>query len=382
MIRDLAVKTDSTAPCFDRAGQVFLALGLLLGMAGCGREERFAEPDVIRAVRTIVVEQRAPGRIVRFPGVVEPTDSAMLSFAVDGTVHTIDVDLGDRVEQDQQLAVLDDEPYVLIVDARRAEMEQAQAQLHERAKTFERQELLFERQVASESDFDTARASYQTAQKEVEAAERRFRLAERDVRDTRLAAPFAGTITQRMVEEHEELPAGQPVFELQVERGCEVEVLMPETLVLAIEVGDAVSVDVPAQNIRELAGHIIEIGRRAVVANTFPVTVALGAGHDAWAGMTAEVAFTFRHPQREPGYLLPVSAVLLEGPHEDAAVFVFDPDTSTVQRRAVEVGTIHNGQVELSRGVGVGDRVVTAGVEFLRDGQKVRLHDPERAERR
>jgi hypothetical protein len=60
------------------------------------------------------------------------------------------------------------------------------------------------------------------------------------------------------------------------------------------------------------------------------------------------------------------------------AVWVLDPDTSTVALRSVVIEQSGLAEVAVSEGLAPGDLVVTAGVQTLRPGQKVRLlHDPE-----
>ena len=55
------------------------------------------------------------------------------------------------------------------------------------------------------------------------------------------------------------------------------------------------------------------------------------------------------------------------------AVWILDPKTETVAARNIEVGTQNSARVAVLTGLNPGDVVVTAGVQALRPGQKVRL---------
>jgi len=55
------------------------------------------------------------------------------------------------------------------------------------------------------------------------------------------------------------------------------------------------------------------------------------------------------------------------------AVWVVDPDTMTVSARNVEILRFGPATVTVSQGLDEGDVVVTAGVQALHPGQKVRL---------
>ncbi len=349
-----------------------LVTALTILPAGCERADDEPVIALVQTVRTFSIEEYAPARIARLSGVVEPAETADLAFSVDGTIESIEVDLGDLVKRNELLAVLDREPYELTVDVRRGQLEQAQTALEQSERAYQRQRELFERDVISTRQYDEARAQYKTAHEQVEVSRQRLGLAEHDLDNTRLTAPYEGVIAGRMVEEFEEVAAGRPILRLQVEREAEVTVLVPETLVYNIRVGDTVTVDVPAREMTDLPGRVIEIGRSSIAANAFPVTIALENEYDVWAGMTVEVAFRFELEAGVTGFLVPAAAVLAEGPGR-AAIWLVDKEDSTVHRASVEIGTIHADRIEVRSGVQAGDLIVAAGVEFLRDGQQVRL---------
>ncbi len=56
-----------------------------------------------------------------------------------------------------------------------------------------------------------------------------------------------------------------------------------------------------------------------------------------------------------------------------AQVFVFDPNTSTVNRRDVKIAGVRENAIIIVEGLELGERVASAGVSFLREGQKVKL---------
>ena len=50
-------------------------------------QEVVEPPERIRAVKTIVVAERASGQLRKFPGTVEPVDTSSISFEVTGLIH-------------------------------------------------------------------------------------------------------------------------------------------------------------------------------------------------------------------------------------------------------------------------------------------------------
>jgi multidrug efflux pump subunit AcrA (membrane-fusion protein) len=74
--------------------------------------------------------------------------------------------------------------------------------------------------------------------------------------------------------------------------------------------------------------------------------------------------------------MIPFSAVRSE--RDNAfSVFIYDPETSTVRRRPIQPGGVRENDVAVLEGLVPGEVIATAGVSFLRDGQKVTLLEQE-----
>ena len=340
-----------------------------------------AASEPLRAIRPLTLEVVEPVSVRRLSGSVQPAEESDLAFPVAGTVQSVRVEIGDRVEPGEILATLDDEPYRLQVEARRAEVQQARAQLSERREHYERQRELLEGGWISEAAYERAEALFETARGRLERAERQLELAQRDFDDTRLTAPFAGTISMRQVEPFQEVAAGQPVLQLQDASDLEVHVLVPEPLVPALVLHTPVTVDFPAIGVTDRTGRVDHIGSRAVAANAFPVIVSLDDPEGLWPGMTAEVTFVFGEPDDEASILVPPSAILaldlLDEPGgevwQEISVFLYSPDTGSVMRVPIEIRDVLGAQVAITGPLRDGDIIAASGVAFLHDGQPVTL---------
>ena len=79
-------------------------------LLACGEQ---APPPVetVRAIRSFEVGDPAEGQKRRFSGVVEAADNSSISFEVAGNVHEVHVDVGQKVENGQVLAVMDDRTF-------------------------------------------------------------------------------------------------------------------------------------------------------------------------------------------------------------------------------------------------------------------------------
>src|SRR5690606_27377580 len=117
-------------------------------------------------------------------------------------------------------------------------------------------------------------------------------------------------------------------------------------------------------------GRVREVAPRADAATgTFEVRVGLIDPPEAMRlGSTVTGRITLGGTE---GVTLPASALTRD--RGQPAVWLVDPATQTVSLRAVELARFDPARIVVSGGVQAGDTVVTAGVQSLRPGQKVRL---------
>jgi RND family efflux transporter MFP subunit len=347
---------------------------LCLAVALTACKEKTEIVEVIRSIKTITISDQATEQIRKFSGVVAAVDSSGLSFQVGGQVLTVEVDIGDRVKKDQVLAVLDPEPYQLDVDGAQAGLVKSGANVVNTKAELERQKRVFKQGAGAKSDLDAAEYNYKAARSAVNFQTARLNLAKRNLRLTTLLSPYDGAIAWRSVEPHEEVKVGQKVFEIDAKGAMEVKLAVPETTIDRIHIDDPATVTFPTLPGESVKGRITYIGSAAVKANAFPVKVELIEPNEKIKpGMTAEANLSIKDENQQPGYLIPLQAIL---PVEDAKqghAFVYDPKTSTVKKTLIHVRGSQHDQAIVSEGLAAGDIIAVAGVSFLADGLKVKL---------
>jgi RND family efflux transporter MFP subunit len=233
----------------------------------------------------------------------------------------------------------------------------------------------------------------------VEAVQSEVERARRDLERTALLAPFEGTVAQRFIEPFQEINAGEAVFVIEGSQGLEAQVLVPETIIHQVAYGDPVRLEFPTLMEVQVVGTVAEIGSRMDAGNAFPVTIWLGQETNTQIamlrpGMTVRATFALSKEKGDAGYLIPLSAIVLDGKSvstekfkeevvgaeaggRPANVFVYDGETGTVRRVTVMAGDLRGNMIEVFTGLSNGDRVVTAGVAFLNDGMPVNLWSPD-----
>ena len=359
------------------AGLLAAAAALPLLTAGCAEEEA-PPPPLIRPVRTEPVFATGGGRVRSFSGTAGAAVESRLSFRVPGTLVKVLVQVGDRVKAGQLIAQLDDEDYRLQVQEAEAGLASAEAQAVNAEANYDRVQSLYENRNASKNDLDAARAGAVSARQNVNSIAKRLELARATLSYTQLRAQLDGSIAAVPVEANETVGAGQPVVVLTSGGRLEVEVAMPEQLIVDVREGDEVTVRFDAIEGRSFAARVTEVGVVSTgAATTFPVTVRLDReDEDCRPGMAAEADFRFGGRGGREQIYVPSVAV---GEDRQGARFVFvvaedSAGTLRAQRRGVTIGALGDeGLIEVKEGLADGELVVTAGVSRITDGQEVRL---------
>jgi RND family efflux transporter MFP subunit len=351
------------------------ALALLLAVA-CGPGDDPPAPEV-RPVRAIAVEELPGGESVTLTGRIEAQEEVSLAFRVGQRLVERKVNLGDGVEAGQLVARVEASTLDNAVQGARANLAAAEAAAADARLAFERQRSLFERGVAARARLDGARAARDAAAAQVDAARAQLATAREQRSFAELFADAPGTVTAVGAEPGEVVAAGQMIVRVARKGGRDA------VFDVAARVRDAagggldpeVTVTLASDRGVRTTGRVREISPRAdPVTRTFEVRVGLTDPPDAMR-LGATVTGTIELAGGG-GIRIPASSLTaLDG---GPAVWVLDPESSTVSLRSVVVERSGRAEVAISEGLAPGDLVVTAGVQTLRPGQKVRLlDDPE-----
>ncbi len=353
-----------------RASVAALALWLL---AACAEEAPPPE-EVVRAVRTVTINEPASGRPRRFSGVVEAADSTSISFEVGGIVNEININPGDRVEEGQILAVMDDSAYKLNVEAARAAVAEAEVELADAESANARFSELGMRGAISEREAERYLANRDAAREILSYALSRLGLAERDLERTVLRSPFTGVVATRSADAFQQVARGEEVLELFMEGAMEAAFSVPESEMRFVYLGLPGAVRISAIPDGNFEGVVSETSNVAGAANAFPVRLLIDSEHPGLRpGVTAEVTLLLGGDDAAQSYLVPLSAVGVEADGSSSFVFRFNRETSSVEKVPVVRGEIRDNHMIVQEGIVAGDLIVTAGVTFLREGQKVKL---------
>ncbi|MCU0939546.1 MAG: efflux RND transporter periplasmic adaptor subunit [Burkholderiaceae bacterium] len=338
-------------------------------LAGCQRSTE-APPPEIRPVRAMTVAKLAAGSTVTMTGTVQAQTEINQSFRIDGRLIERTVDVGDTVRPGQLIARLDPQNEESGLQAARAGLAAARAQLVEANNNYARMKDLVVEDAVSRAQFEQAEALRKTAEAQLESAQSQVNLAENRLSYTRLVSDAAGVVTARGPQPGEVVSAGRMIIQVAREGGRDAVFDVPGQVKDSAPRNPEITVSLVDDPRVTVAGRVREVSPRAdPVTGTFAVRVrlidpppAMRLGSTVSGRMKLDAA---------PGIEVPAAALVrAEG---KTAVWVFDRQSGTVSLRSIAIGNADARSVQVTSGLNPGDVVVTAGVQALRPGQKVRL---------
>jgi membrane fusion protein, multidrug efflux system len=361
----------STAPSPARGSvrALFGAVGLALLAAGCNQEAK-TEPPLPRPVRTVTVEKGVVGDAVQLTGDIRAENEVNLAFRIGGRIIERKGEVGDKVEPDQVLAKLDPQDELNTLRSAQAALTAAHAQQVEAQNTFDRQNHLMERGFTTRAIFESAKQALQTAQARVDDATAQLDIAQDRVGFTELRANVEGTITARSAESGQVVQAGQPIFTVARTDGRDAVFDVPAQVLRAAPADATITIALADDPSVTAKARVRTVSPQAdPVTRTFQVRLSL-IDHPEAMRLGATVTGRL---QLESGKGISIPASALTATGSKPAVWVVDPANLTVALRNVEVARFDPASAVISSGLEPGDVVVTAGVQALHPGQKVRL---------
>jgi membrane fusion protein, multidrug efflux system len=360
----------------NRASLRQILLSALLGaacslmLAACRREAETQAAPLPRPVLTTTVEKRETSTPLTFTGHIAAEDEVSVSFRISGRLLANDANVGDRVEGGQLLARLEPQNELNALRQAQAALAAAQGQLTQARNHYERQETLLAQGWTTRANFEMATQARQTAQSQVEAAEAQLSAAHDQVSFTELRADAPGKIIATGPSAGEVVQAGQMIARIARQDGRDAVFDVPAQLVRSASADQEVTVTLANDPKVTARGRVREIAPQAnPVTRTFEVKVGLT---DPPAAMPLGATVNGR-VDTSSGPVIEIPAAALTRINGQPAVWVVDRSTNVVAARNVDVLRFDQVQVIVSQGLDAGELIVTAGVQAIHPGQKVRV---------
>lgn len=308
---------------------------------------------VMRTVSAVEAVTKDHARRIRLSGITAPDKSSILAARTDGVVKTLNLTKGQTVAADALVLVLEG-------PEAQAQARIAEVTLKQREKDLEVAERLFKGGNLPETQLITARSNR-------DSAEAALQLANAAAERLELRTPFAGVVDSVEIEPGEWVQTGAPVATL----------VALDPIVVKVEVGErdvgffapGAPAEVTLVTGEALRGEVRFVAREASSqTRTFPVEVTLpNADLKIPAGMTAQVEL-LAPPVK--AVVVPRSVITLSDEGELGLRVVGDDDVADFAPVTI-IDDTPDGLVVT--GVPSGSRIVVAGQDLVRNGDKVRV---------
>lgn len=364
-----------------RIAQTLIMPGLLsVIMAGCTAEPPEKE-EPVRPVKAYQVVDIGQQRTRSFPGRAKAHNEVDLSFRVAGQLIELPNDLiGQKFALGDTIARLDPRDYEVRVDDVSGKLERAQASARRAQSDYQRELNIYREDAGatSKTTVENKLAARDQAVAEVRSLKASLEAAKDDLRYTYLNAPFDGAVTAKYVDNFQDVQAKEKIVRLLDSSKIEMVVDIPENKISDLPYVENITVTFDAFPDRPVPAEVFEVGTEAsLTTRTYPVTLIMDQPGDftILAGMAGRARGLLRVTEGEAGRAIhvPVAAVFTPQTEKQDYVWVIEEATGTVSRRRVVTGQLVMGGIEILEGLGPGDWVATAGVNTLKEGQRVTI---------
>ena len=333
-----------------------IALAAIL-FQGCGQKKEMTAPAT-RPVKTTIVESRS---VIRkdFSGIVEAVEYVKLAFRVSGQIISLPVIEGEKVKKGQLIAAIDPRDIALQYAATKSAYETPALPA-----------------AISVQEYEISLSNYQKAKSEYE-------LSSNNMRDTKLTAPFDGSIEKRLVENYQRVNSGEGIVQLVNTQNLRIKFTIPDAYLYLLRAKDPrflVEFDT-------FKGHVFKARLEEYLdisteGTGIPVSITIddpSFDRDLYAvkpGFTCSIRFTADvGPLVQDSWtIIPLSAVFGESDGNNMYVWVVE-DNKVHKRKIVVNAPTGEAQVLVSEGLKPGEQIVIAGVYQLVEGESIKSID-------
>jgi RND family efflux transporter MFP subunit len=179
---------------------------------------------------------------------------------------------------------------------------------------------------------------------------------------------------RRAAEPAQSVAAGAPILVLgESNSGLVVRAPVSSAEAARIRIGDAAQVRVPALGDTALEARVTRVSAQSdAMTGAFDIEIEIAAPDSLRSGMVADVEVAAAAEAHVSAALIVPTLALLDARADQGVVFVVDAE-NVARRRAVRTAGVSQAGVLVVEGLEPGERVISAGAAYVRDGETVRL---------
>ncbi len=260
-------------------------------------------------------------------GTLAPVTSVEVGTQVSGTIDSVYVDYNDEVREGQILAVLDTTLLKAAVLDAEATIQRTEAALEQAQAEYDRNKVLFDRELISEMDFLPYSVGLKTQNANMTSAQAALDRAKRNLSYAVIRSPIHGTVIERNVDAGQTVAASlsTPTLFIIAQDLSRMEILadVDESDIGQIKDGQQATFQVLAYADKNFSGTVKQIRLQPkTVSNVVTYTVVIESRNDEGLllpGMTAMVDFITE--KRDSVLMIPSKALKFQPSQEIVAKF-------------------------------------------------------------
>jgi len=400
--------------------QIFLSLGGVISLVGCGAAEK--EPEPLVAVQVVPAKRAAIAQTIFADAVVYPLEQAVITPKITSTIRKFYVQRGGQVKQGQLLAELENADlagaaeqskgeyeeaeagYVTTTEAslpqeiQKAELDAAAAKaaFDAQQKVYDARKGLFEQGALPRRDLDAAevalaqaRSVNEQAQKQLRdlnrlgkaqalksasgqlsAAKGKYLNAKATLSYSEIRSPIDGVITDRPLYEGELATANQPILTVMNTSKLIAKAHISQAEAVQLKVDDAAELVVPGLD-DPIKGRVMLISPALDLGSTtIEVWIeAIKPGHALKPGMNVSIEATAK--AAKDALVVPAGAVFKSPEGADYVMLAGSDEKAHLTN--VKVGIRNKEYAEILSGLKEKDSVITVGGYALPDNTKIKI---------
>jgi len=399
---------------------VFLSLGGVISLVGCGAAEK--EPEPLVAVQVVPVKRAAIAKTISADAVVCPLEQAVITPKITSTIRKFHVQRGSQVKQGQLLAELENADLAGAAEQSKGEYEEAEAgyvttteaslpqeiqkadldaaaakaAFDAQQKVYDARKGLFEQGALPRRDLDAAevalaqaRSANEQAQKQLSdlnrlgkaqalksasgqlsAAKGKYLNAQATLSYSEIRSPIDGVITDRPLYEGELATANQAILTVMNTSKLIAKAHISQTEAVQLKVDDAAQLVVPGLD-DPIKGRVMLISPALDPGSTtIEVWIeAMKPGHALKPGMNVSIEATAK--ATKDALLVPAGAVFKSPEGADYVMLAGSDEKAHLTN--VKVGIRNKEFAEILSGLKEKDSVITVGGYALPDNTKIKI---------
>lgn len=376
-----------------------LALMLIISLTACNNEKPVSTEKDLTPVQVSVIEKKAIKDTETYTGRIEPAKQVNVASKSFGEVKEVFFDIGDRVKEGDVLFTMDkkslsnniqglENQIKTQVNQSQSSVDTTKLQYEDAKRNYEKMVALYEQGAVSKSDFEKtevafnqAKIAYETAKKNhslvlghdssKNSLEAQLQNTVDSMLDLDVKSPINGIVASKNIEFGELANTSAPSFTVVDIDTVFLDIKVPEKYINNISLKQEVNVLVEAIGNKEVKGIVSNIS--PVADNqTFTYTVRIEIPNKDGVikgGMFASASFPLE--ARDSAVVVQRKALKLEGNQW----FAYIVEGDIIKKVNVTVGIDNGTEMEIIKGLEAGQKIVTKGTEYIKDGEQVKVVD-------